>query len=586
METLARFYTSLIGNIALLLVAMPVIGAVIVRLMQRSGREPVYFTALTNVWICCGLVTLAVLQFDQRSGFESLYRPQMLTSLPWPGLADDGVVDQQSRPVSHSDQSDSATVEHREQEGGVALRVAFPRPRFSVGINGLNLWLIAITVAAATLAVRGIDLDRDSLASRLSWVLLTEATLIGSLAAQDVVLLSGFNLLSVFCLFALIGQSTHADRRVAARQFFRVQFCAALLLSIGLVAAAVSHWWMTLAADVVSPVSFSVNLIVARMPGLAVTSETARVFWNSVSPWLFVLICSACVLRLAVPPLHHWWLRTAEQSDRATAALIACGYLPAGLYVVARIVVPLFAERLAMLGPHLLTWAMLAAVLSALAGIRLASGPDRSTARLTSEHAQRIIGVALVVCLAIAFGALITVEPVAVRGALLLTVSACAGAGLAFWMLPVENASAADGPVTDRLSGAFRWLAVCGLVLAPVSGSFWGLLMVLNEYSRHSVALTLLMVLTCVVFSGRVLQMARAPWSAGIGRRSSNRQSQGLLGLLPLACILVISAVSPTLICRSPPPAETAGTSAKSESAAVSPSIVNRSTADNRDESM
>ncbi len=573
MDALTRFYTSLTGNVALLLVAMPVIGAVIVRLMHRSGREPVYFTALTNVWICCGLVALAVLQFDQRSGFESLYRPQMLTSLPWPGLADDDVIEQQKRRNPQSDQFHASSREQPSQEDAAAARSPFPAPRFSVGINGLNLWLIAITVAAATASVRGVDIERDDPASRLSWILLTEAALIGSLVAQDVVLLSGCNLLSVFCFFILIGQSARAGRREVARRFFRVQFSAALLLSAGLVGAAVSHWWMTLAANVVSPISFSVNRIVAQIPDLAMAGESGRAYWNSASPWLFVLICSACVLRVSVPPLHHWWLNAAEQSDRGTAALMACGFLPTGLYVVARIVVPLFPERLAMLGPRLLMWAMVAAVLLALAGIRLASGRDRSTEDAASDRVRRVIGVAVVVCLAIAFGALMTAEPIGIRGALLLGVSASAAAGLAFWTLPAGNVDGIDVTLEQRLRRALGWLAVCGLVLAPGSGSFWGLFTVLNESSRHYASLTLLLVLTCVLFAGNVLRLMLFQRSRAGDGRSRHRQTQGLIGLLPLASILVISAVSPTLICRSPPPAEAVVVPATSKTGSASSSV-------------
>ena len=148
MNALAEFSASLTNNVALLLVAMPLIGSVLVRLMSRSGREPVYFTALTNVWLCCGLVALAVPQLEPRSDFAGLFRPQMLTSLEWPGFAEATPSDA-AVPLA---ETDSMEPENLSNDGSNRLR-RFPTPRISVAVNGLNLWFVALTVAATAAAV-------------------------------------------------------------------------------------------------------------------------------------------------------------------------------------------------------------------------------------------------------------------------------------------------------------------------------------------------------------------------------------------------------------------------------------------------
>ncbi len=249
MNVFGDFAASLTGNVALLLVAMPLIGAVLVRLMSSSGNEPVYFTAVTNVCLCCGLVVLAVVQLEPREDFEALFRPQMLSSLEWPGTAG-------SLPSDTATNEVTSTTMNSQIAEGAGLPPRFPAPRIAVAINGLNLWFVALTVAATTAAVCRAGQQRDSLASRLSWLLLTEAALVGTLVAQDVILLSGFNFLSVVGLFFLVGYSAHPDRRSAARRFFRVQFGAGLMLAVGLIGAAISHWWMMLAVEVVTPVSW------------------------------------------------------------------------------------------------------------------------------------------------------------------------------------------------------------------------------------------------------------------------------------------------------------------------------------------
>lgn len=550
MNALAEFAASLTNNVALLLVVMPVIGAVLVRLMSRTGDEPVYFTALTNVWLCCGLVVMAVMQIEPQADFQSLFRPQMLTSLEWPGMS--GAVQPGRTPA---DGVPSGL--HTPAGEGSAAIGHFPSPRISVAINGFNLWFVALTVAATAAAVCRVDLKRDRLAARLSWLLLTQSALVGTLVAQDVILLSGFNLASVIGLFFLIGFSTNPDRRSAARRFFRVQLSSALMLAIGLVGAAVGHWWMVLAAEVVIPVSFSLNQIVALIPDLAATTETGRAYWNVVSPWLFLLICGSCLLRIPLPPLHHWFLLTIERSDRGTSGLMACGFLPTGLYLIARVLVPLFPERLPELSERLMTWSLLAAVLMAVAGIQLvndwcnASSRSASAPLPANNQTARLVGVALVVSLSIAFGSIIVADSLTIRGGLLIAVSAAASAGLAFWMIADEDSPSRASTPLDQFSNSFKWLAVSGLVAMPVSGTFWGLMMSAHGFMRLNSSLTLLLSCTLILFAGSVLRSISRRTSPS-ERDDTPESASGIAGLLPLSAIFIVSATCPALVCGPP----------------------------------
>ena len=552
MNVFASFAASLTSNVALLLVAMPLIGAVLVRLMGRSGNEPVYFTAVTNVGLCCGLVVLAVFQLEPRTGFEELFQPQMLSSLEWPVIAGSLPSDAAAADATPTEVNPQAAA-----DGGLSR--SFPIPRIAVAINGLNLWFVALTVAATAAAVCRANRERDSLASRLSWLLLTEAALIGALVAQDVILLSGFNFLSIVGLFFLIGYSTHPDRRSAARRFFWVQFGGGLMLAVGLIGAAVSHWWMMLAAEVVIPVSFSLNQIVAQVPDLAMTTETGRAYWNVVSPWLFLLVCGACLLRVPLPPLHHWWLSTVERADRGTSSLLACGFLPTGLYVVARIVVPLFAERLAELSIRLMTWSLVAASLLALVGLKLARdwrdaspAPTSGFPVTASDRVARLIGVALIVSLSVAFSSVMLGDPLAIRGGLLISVSAVTSAGLAFWLISDDVDTTGDIVQLHPLLRALKWLAICGLVAMPISGSFWGLLMSAHGFMRLNAALTLLLVCSLVLFAGSFLRAISRRSPTAVSDHPSNLIPE-VGSLLPFVAVLVVTAMCPTLVCGPPP---------------------------------
>ncbi len=493
---------------------------------------------------------MAVMQLEPHTDFQSLFRPQMLTSLEWPGMS--GAVQPGRNPTDvvpsglHSPAS----------EGSPAIG-RFPSPHISVAINGFNLWFVALAVAATAAAVCRVDLKRDRLASRLSWLLLTQSALVGTLVAQDVILLSGFNLASVIGLFFLIGFSTSPDRRPVSRRFFRVQFSGAVMLAIGLVGAAVGHWWMMLAAEVVIPVSFSLNHIMALIPDLAATTETGRAYWNVVSPWLFLLICGSCLLRIPLPPLHHWFLLTIDRADRGTSALIACGFIPTGLYLIARVVVPLFPERLSELSERLMTWSLLAAVLMAVAGIQLVNAWCNASERSASaplpanNQTARLVGVALVVSLSIALGSIIVADSLTIRGGLLIAVSAAASAGLVFWMIADEDISSRASTPLDQFSNSFKWLAVSGLVTMPVSGTFWGLMMSVHGFMQLNSSLTLLLICTLILFAGSVLRSISRRTSLS-ERDETPEPASGIAGLLPLATIVIVSAACPSLICGPP----------------------------------
>ncbi len=585
MNVFASFAASLTSNVALLLVAMPLIGAALVRLMSRSGNEPVYFTAVTNVWLCCGLVVLAVFQLEPRTGFEELFQPQMLSSLEWPGMAGAFPSDAAALDATPAEVNLQAAAD-------TGLSRPFPAPRIAVAINGLNLWFVALTVAATTVAVCRASRERDSLGSRLSWLLLTEAALIGTLVAQDVILLSGFNFLSIVGLFFLIGYSAHPDRRSVARRFFRVQFGAGMMLTAGLIGAAVSHWWMMLAAEVVVPISFSLNQIVAQVPDLAMTTETGRAYWNVVSPWLFLLVCGACLLRIPLPPLHHWWLSTVERSDRGTSSLLACGFLPTGLYVVARVVVLLFAERLAEISTRLMALSLVAALLLAMVGLKLArewrAASPASTSGFPatgSDRVARLIGVALIVSLSVAFGSVILGDPLAIRGGLLIAVSAVASAGLAFWLLADHVDATGDAVQLDPLFRGVKWLAVCGLVAMPVSGTFWGLLMSAHGFMRLNAAVALLLVCSLVLFASSFLRAISRQSQTSVRDLPSKRGPE-YASLLPFVAVLTITATCPTLICGPPPVDETEAsvTLNLNESTGSHQSVVSSDASANRDE--
>ena len=290
---------------------MPLVGAGLVRLMKPSGPEPVYFTGLVNVWLTAAMTLIMIARFEPGQPDASEFSTRMTSSLSW-------------------------MAEWQTQTPSGPWRPVGPDVRLSVGVNRYSLWFLVLTVATTLAAFRSISPDDPRLVSKLSWLLLTESAMLGAFAAQDVILLAMCCQVSMLGLFFLIGQGGDPKRREAARRFFRTQIVSGMLILFSLAGAAISHWWMLVTVDAESAdLTFSLRRIVASVPQLAYETEAAHDLWIDVSPWLFLSLCAGLLLRLPLPPFHHWWYRVSEDADSRIVAIMAVGYVPFSFYAAA-----------------------------------------------------------------------------------------------------------------------------------------------------------------------------------------------------------------------------------------------------------
>lgn len=537
-DSLISFWNSLAGNSVLLLVVMPLVGALLVRLMGLSGRETVYFTALTNVWLTTGLGAIMLVRFDAnelRSPDSSLQSIQIGSSVEWLG----------SREPALAESSDDAPVRRS--------RVIGPDIRFDIGVNRLGLWSILIVAATTLACLSTIPMDDPRLVSRLSWLLITESALIGTFAAQDTILLAFFIGLSSVGLFFLAGMSTGLQHREAARRFFRVQLVSGTLLTIGLTGLTIAHWWMRhTESNPNPPLSFYIPGIVNGISDLSFSSESAHGYWEAVSPWLFTLLVTGLVLRVPLAPLHSGWLRLVDHSDRSVLALASAGSLTFGFYAAASLVVPVFPELTAEIGFRLMVWSVTAGVVLSLM-------------TLTAETSRRCIGLAAMAAFSVSFGAAFLDHDLAVHGGMLLVAGASASAALLFLLAPAPAPAAATNEPHDSESHdsqadqkhashmklektaycGLSVLAIAGLAWLPLSGSFWGALMVLQAvFARNSTAaFCLIGVILCLAVS--LPKLLRTTTSASAPSSLSNPDPPRLLALLPLILILVLIALAP-----------------------------------------
>lgn len=526
MEAVERFWSSLADNVVLLVVVMPLVGAGLVRLMKPSGPEPVYFTGLVNVWLTAAMTLIMIARFEPGQPDASEFSTRMTSSLSW-------------------------MAEWQTQTPSGPWRPVGPDVRLSVGVNRYSLWFLVLTVATTLAAFRSISPDDPRLVSKLSWLLLTESAMLGAFAAQDVILLAMCCQVSMLGLFFLIGQGGDPKRREAARRFFRTQIVSGMLILFSLAGAAISHWWMLVTVDAESAdLTFSLRRIVASVPQLAYETEAAHDLWIDVSPWLFLSLCAGLLLRLPLPPFHHWWYRVSEDADSRIVAIMAVGYVPFSFYAAARILVPLFPEHVEQIAPRLFLWGFLAALFLSVSIVAI-------------DNPRRKLITAGMVSGCLAFSSIMFGDAASTQGGLLLTVVSCGSLAL----LHLYFVAAKDERLgLRRLSRPTHWvrrltvlIGLAGVSGIPLSGSFWGEFLILQSVFKRDTAAAFWLTIAAftVAISLRHCWQAFLPNDSQPGRQGDDDLTHSLsnrrvVPLMPIAFVLTAAAVVPQWILGPP----------------------------------
>jgi NADH:ubiquinone oxidoreductase subunit 4 (subunit M) len=540
-EAVERFWISLADNVVLLVVVMPLVGAGLVRLMKPSGPEPVYFTGLVNVWLTAGMALIMVARFEPGQPDASEFSTRMTSSLSW-------MADWQQPLIDTSGQTEGSQV----QPKAGPWRPVGPDVRLSVGVNRYSLWFLVVIAATTLAAFRSISPDDSRLVPKLSWLLLTESAMLGSFAAQDVILMAMCCQVSTLGLFFLIGQGGDPARREAARRFFRTQTVSGTLILFGLVGAAICHWWMLATVDPhTANLTFSLRRIVAAVPRLAFETEAAQDLWAVVSPWLFVSLCAGLLLRLPMPPFHHWWYRVSEHADSRVVAIMAVGYVPFSFYAAVRILVPLFPEHVAQIAPRLFLWGFLSAMFLSISAVAI-------------ESPRRKLIAAGMMSGCVAFGASMFGDTASIQGGLLLIVSSCGSLAL----LHLYWAAASDGTTRKNPPGsaADHWArrltvltALASLSVIPLSGSFWGEFMILQTIFRRDAAAAFWLIIAAVLLAislrccwHEFVPKIQSASDTDDGSLSGPASDTRIMPLMPIVFVLVAAALAPQWILGPP----------------------------------
>ncbi|MBM7114525.1 complex I subunit 4 family protein [Archangium primigenium] len=293
---------------------------------------------------------------------------------------------------------------------------------YRLGVDGMSvlaLPLIALLTLGLVAAGPRQALDRDTLGA----LLLTESMTLGFFCAEDLALMVLFFVAILMPVGRLIWRSARARAEARTLRTFRAYMVAGtlpLLLATILVGVA--------GRDAGTAGPFGLQALTAR--GLP---EAWRL------P-LFTLLMLAVCVRMAVVPFHSWLPVLVSRGPFGASVLLINAH--AGLYLLVRVVIPLFPEQWARVGP-------------AMGALGLCCALYGSVLALSQTDLRRVVGFLMVSQSGLLLTGLALGNTQGIAGALVQSVAA--GIALTGLILVVRAIESRTGTTDmNRLGGLVR----------------------------------------------------------------------------------------------------------------------------------
>jgi NADH-quinone oxidoreductase subunit M len=199
--------------------------------------------------------------------------------------------------------------------------------RYSLGIDGLNLFLVALT-ALAWVPCTLVASFREQERPRLYFfnLALAETAVLGAFMAQDLALFVVFFDLMLVPFYFLIGAWGSGDRIRATTKFVIYTLAGSLLMLAGAVALG------ALSVPEGGQISFSLAELERRTLG------------EGTQQWIFLLFAAAFLVKAPLFPLHGWVPETYRSTPLPVLALLSAVLSKVGVYGFLRIVLPVMPE--------------------------------------------------------------------------------------------------------------------------------------------------------------------------------------------------------------------------------------------------
>jgi NADH-quinone oxidoreductase subunit M len=224
--------------------------------------------------------------------------------------------------------------------------------QFFVGLDGLNVWLVALV---AVLMVPSVLVSWTAVTERVNeyyaWLLLLQVGMLGVFVAFDIILFYVFFELTLVPLFFLIGIWGGPQRQHAARKFFIYTLAGSLITLLGVLGAVLACYTRTEPGELTFSIPRLVEIVQER---LTVGKPEELAFWKSVQLYVFLALMAGFAVKVPLVPLHTWLPLAHVEAPTAGSVLLAGVLLKLGTYGFLRLALPLAPDTALSLGVPLI----------------------------------------------------------------------------------------------------------------------------------------------------------------------------------------------------------------------------------------
>jgi NADH-quinone oxidoreductase subunit M len=223
--------------------------------------------------------------------------------------------------------------------------------RFNVALDGLGLWLFALT---ALLLVVSVMISWEAITDQeplfYSLLLLLGTGMLGVFVARDIILFYLFFEFTLVPLFFLIGIWGSEQRRYAAIKFFLFTLAGSVLTLLGILAIVLWVWNDSHG----QPMTFAIQALSDHL--------RAHPMPFGLQAWLFAALFAGFAIKVPLFPLHTWLPLAHTEAPAAGSILLAGVLLKIGTYGFLRFNLPMLPDATAALMPWML-WLSVAGII-------------------------------------------------------------------------------------------------------------------------------------------------------------------------------------------------------------------------------
>jgi NADH-quinone oxidoreductase subunit M len=400
--------------------------------------------------------------------------------------------------------------------------------RYTLGVDGLNLWLVGLTTLLFAASALWISVRPQPERPRLYafHLGLAETAVLGAFLAQDLILFVLFFDLMLVPFYFLIGQWGTGDRVAATFKLVVYTLVGSLLMLAAAVATGI-----TAKAGPGGATSFSIEALAAAPVG------------ESAQRWIFAAFALAFLIKMPTFPFHGWMPDGYRSMPLPVLAVFSGVLSKVAAYGFLRVALPIFPDAV----QDFQTVILLLALASVLYG---------SAQAFTQTNARLILGYSSVAQLGfITLGIFALGEAAGAQGALLQMLQHGLVVAPLFFIvaLLVERTGSEDvremGGVAFRapvLSSLFLIVALATLAM-PGSANFAGEFLILLGLFNTKLAIAVIAFTGVAMASVYMLRMfIRAVHNrVGAGVNSFDISARDALVLVPLVLVILAFAVYP-----------------------------------------